>query len=281
MEPTTPPRRDFLKQALSVGFALAVQPVAASAIFTDSQSLSTGNLSIPVKGGALPLYFALPAASKTPRPVVLVVQEIFGVHEHIRDICRRLAKLGYLAVAPELYFRQGNPATSTDINSLLRDIVSKVPDEQVMQDLDATADWAAANGGDGQRIAITGFCWGGRICWLYASHNPHIKTGIAWYGKLVGDHTPLTPSQPVDLASNLAVPVLGLYGGQDGSIPADTVERMRQELARGHSTSQIVVYPEAGHAFNADYRPSYNAAAAQDGWRRLQDWLNQHGMAAR
>jgi carboxymethylenebutenolidase len=281
MQVFDPPRRDFLKGALAAGFALAVQPVAASSIITDTLSLDTGLADIARDDGMLPAYFARPAGQTTGLPIILVVQEIFGVHEHIRDICRRLAKLGYLAIAPELYFRQGNPAESSSITTIISTIVSKVPDQQVMQDLDATLAWAGLHGGDVKRAAITGFCWGGRISWLYASHNPGLKAGIAWYGKLVGEHDPMTPSQPVDLATNLAVPVLGLYGGQDGSIPQDSVNSMRSALQQGHSGSQIVVYPEAGHAFNADYRPSYNAAAAQDGWQRMRTWLDSHGMAAR
>lgn len=279
MDTFNPPRRAFIQGALAAGFALAVQPVAAGSIATDSRALDSGLAGIPLDDGILPVYFARPAASGS-LPIVLVVQEVFGVHEHIRDICRRLAKLGYLAVAPELYFRQGNPAASPDIASIIKDIVSKVPDAQVMQDLDATLGWAAAHGGDASRAAITGFCWGGRISWLYASHNARLKAGIAWYGKLEGAHNALTPTQPVDLAVSLSVPVLGLYGGQDNSIPQDTVVHMRQALQQGHSDSQIVVYPTAGHAFNADYRSSYQAAAAQDGWQRLQTWLNNHGMQA-
>lgn len=280
MQAFNPPRRDFLKGALATGFALAVQPVAAGSIITDTLSLDTGLAGIALDDGILPAYFARPAGAGKGLPVMLVVQEIFGVHEHIRDICRRLAKLGYLAIAPELYFRQGNPAAASDITTILSTIVSKVADQQVMQDLDATLAWAGLHGGDVQRAAITGFCWGGRISWLYASHQPSLKAGIAWYGKLVGEHSPMTPTQPTDLAASLAVPVLGLYGGQDGSIPQDSVNAMRFALQQGHSGSQIVVYPEAGHAFNADYRPSYNAAAAKDGWQRMLAWLDSHGMAA-
>lgn len=211
-------------------------------------------------------------------PVVLVVQEIFGVHEHIQDICRRLAKLGYLAIAPELYFRQGDPRAVADIPTLMSKIVSKVPDAQVLGDLDATLAWGEKQGGDANRAAITGFCWGGRITWLYAAHNPSIKAGVAWYGKLVGDKTELQPRQAVDIAPSLSVPVLGLYGGKDGGIPLDSVEAMRSALSAGKSGSEIVVYPEAGHAFNADYRPSYVESAARDGWQRLIAWLESHGM---
>jgi len=202
-----------------------------------------------------------------------VVQEIFGVHEHIRDICRRLAKLGYLAIAPELYFRQGDPTAYKDVPALIKDLVSKVPDAQVLADLDACAAWAAANGGDANKLAITGFCWGGRITWLYAAHNPKLKAAIAWYGRLVGEASANNPQHPVDVAAQLKAPVLGLYGGADQGIPQDTVERMRSALKAAKVKSEIVVYTDAPHAFNADYRASYRAMPAQAGWARMVDWL--------
>ena len=213
-----------------------------------------------------------------PFPIVLVVQEIFGVHEYIRDVCRRLAKLGYLAVAPELYFRQGNPATISDIPTLMRTIVAKVPDAQVMADLDATAGWAASHGGDPARLAITGFCWGGRIAWLYAAHAPGLKAAVAWYGRLVGEATANTPLFPIDVIGALKAPVLGLYGGADPSIPLESIERMRSALKGAKVATDIVVYPDAPHAFHADYRPSYREDAAKDGWHRLQEWLKSHGV---
>ncbi|WP_293766004.1 dienelactone hydrolase family protein [uncultured Aquitalea sp.] len=269
-------RREFLLGAVATGFALAVQPVTAEAIATDSQGLNAGPVTIGKD--SLPAYMARPIEHAGKLPVVLVVQEIFGVHEHIQDICRRLAKLGYLAIAPELYFRQGDPRAVADIPTLMSKIVSKVPDAQVLGDLDATLAWGEKQGGDANRAAITGFCWGGRITWLYAAHNPSIKAGVAWYGKLVGDKTELQPRQAVDIAPSLSVPVLGLYGGKDGGIPLDSVEAMRSALSAGKSGSEIVVYPEAGHAFNADYRPSYVESAARDGWQRLIAWLESHGM---
>ena len=267
-------RRGFVSAAvLATGYALAVSPVSAAAITTDTEGLSAGAVMIPVDGGtAMPAYAAMPAG-QGPFPTVLVVQEIFGVHEHIRDICRRLAKLGYLAVAPELYFRQGNPAVISDIPTLLSSIVAKVPDVQVLSDLDFCAAWAAANGGDPARLGITGFCWGGRIVWLYAAHNPRLKAGVAWYGKLAGEATALTPRYPVDVAAELKAPVLGLYGGADPSIPPDTIEAMRAAARLAKVPVEIVVYPDAPHAFHADYRPSYREAAAKDGWGRLQAWL--------
>jgi carboxymethylenebutenolidase len=232
-----------------------------------------------VKDGEIPAYRAMPAGGG-PFPVALVVQEIFGVHEHIKDLCRRLAKSGYLAVAPELYARQGDVSRMKDIQEILSTVVSKVPDAQVMGDLDAAAAWAAGTGeGDISRLAVTGFCWGGRITWLYAAHNPKVKAGAAWYGRLVGQTGDLAPANPIDLASALTVPVLGLYGGADQGIPLDTVEKMRGALAAGKSGSEIVVYREAPHGFNADYRPSYRKDAATDGWTRMLAWFKRNGAA--
>lgn len=253
--------------------------MAASAILTDEQGIHAGQTTIPSQGDELPAYIAKPADHGGPFPVVLVVQEIFGVHEHIQDLCRRLAKQGYLAIAPELYFRQGDANDYSDIGELFQQLVTKVPDRQVLSDLDHAAHWATRHGGDAGKLAITGFCWGGRITWLYAAHNPQLKAAVAWYGKLVGEKTLNSPKQPVDVATQLSAPVLGLYGGQDDSIPQETVETMRQAIRAANAEAEIVVYPEAGHAFNADYRPSYNAEAAADGWRRMLDWFAQHGVA--
>ncbi|HYL19403.1 MAG TPA: dienelactone hydrolase family protein [Burkholderiales bacterium] len=272
-------RRNFVVTVLGSGFALAIQPVSAQTITTDVQDLTAGEVKIPVKDGEIPAYRAMPAGGG-PFPVALVVQEIFGVHEHIKDLCRRLAKSGYLAVAPELYARQGDVSRMKDIQEILSTVVSKVPDSQVMSDLDATAAWAAGTReGDASRLAITGFCWGGRITWLYAAHNPRVKAGVAWYGRLVGQTSELTPANPIDLASALTVPVLGLYGGADQGIPLDSVEKMRAALAAGKSGSEIVVYKEAPHGFNADYRPSYRKDAATDGWTRMLAWFKRNGAA--
>ncbi len=267
-------RRDFVATALAAGFALAVQPIQAqTVVVTEAAGLDAGMASVAVKGGNLPVYFARPAGEKD-LPIVLVVQEIFGVHEYIRDVCRRLAKLGYLAIAPELYFRQGDPAKLGSIPAILETIVSKVSDAQVLADLDAAAAWARTQGGDPARLAITGFCWGGRIVWLYAAHNPALKAGVAWYGKLRGAASALTPKHPIDLAGALHAPVLGLYGGQDQGIPLGDVEAMRKALTAAGDRSEIVVYPDAPHAFHADYRPSYRKEDAEDGWLRLQQWLH-------
>jgi carboxymethylenebutenolidase len=262
--------------ALGAGFALAVQPaIGQSAIATDASGLTAGEVKVPVDDGEVPAYRAQPA-NGSQFPVILVVQEIFGVHEHIKDLCRRLAKLGYLAIAPELYARQGDPRQYTTIPEILAKVVSKVPDAQVMKDLDACAAWAKVNGGDASRLGITGFCWGGRITWLYAAHNPALKAGVAWYGRLEGSVGELTPKHPLDLAASLHAPVLGLYGGQDSGIPLASVEKMN--LALAGKGSRIHLYPNAPHAFNADYRPSYRKEEAEDGWKRMREWFTQHGV---
>ena len=272
LEPPLPDqnRRHFLVTKLATGFALAVQPVTSQTITTPTDGLEAGEVKIPVSDGEIPAYRAMPAKG-TKLPVVLVVQEIFGVHEHIKDICRRLAKAGYFAVAPEMYARQGDVSNLSNIQDIIGKVVSKVPDKQVMSDLDAAVAYASKTGAtDASKLAITGFCWGGRVVWLYAAHNPKLKAGVAWYGRLVGQPNEMTPKHPIDVAADLKAPVLGLYGGKDGGIPLDTVEKMRAALkASGKTNSEIIVYPEAQHGFHADYRPSYNKEAAEDGWKRL------------
>ncbi len=272
-------RRGFLKVALGTGFAVAVLPVAAqNVVKTDSAGLVTGTMSVMVDGQAVPVYAAQPEG-KTGLPVVLVISEIFGVHEHIADMARRFAKQGYLALAPDLFVRQGDPTKVSSIPELMKGIISKTPDAQVMADLDAVVAWAKQNGGDTSRLGITGFCWGGRITWLYAAHNPAVKAGVAWYGRLVGEPTALQPSNPIDIAATLKVPVLGLYGGKDTGISQESIGKMKETLAKGGNKSEFVVYPDAGHAFNADYRPSYVAADAKDGYARCLAWFKQHGVA--
>jgi carboxymethylenebutenolidase len=273
-------RRTFVVGSLAAGFAAAVRPAAGDTrITTGSDGLVAGEVKIPVPGGELPAYRAMPAAG-SGFPVVLVVQEIFGVHEHIRDVCRRLAEHGYLAVAPELFAREGNVADMADVQEILTKVVSRVPDAQVMSDLDATVAWAKATGrGDVAKLGITGFCWGGRMVWLYAAHAPALKAGVAWYGRLVGPATDLQPKRPIDVVRDLRAPVLGLYGGADQGIPIETIERMRTALKAAGKPSEIVVYPDAPHGFFADYRPTYRAAAAKDGWTRLLDWFRSHGAA--
>ena len=275
-------RRGFGRTALGAGFAAAVMPVVAqSTIKTDAAGLVVGEVDIPVGDFRMPAYRAAPAGKANP-PVVLVVSEIFGVHEHIADIARRFAKLGYLAIAPDLFARHGDPQSYGEIGKLIAEVVSKVPDAQAMSDLDACVAWARGQGADVGKVGITGFCWGGRIVWLYAAHNPQLQAGVALYGRLVGNATPLTPRHPVDVAAGLKAPVLGLYGGKDTGIPLDTVERMRTALAGGGAASRasrFEVYPDAPHAFHADYRPSYRKEAAQDGWTRCLAWFRDHGVA--
>ena len=275
-----PDRRQMLATSLAVGFAAAVQPVCAqTAITTDSNGLTAGEVKIPVQDGEIPAYRAMPAKGG-PFPLILVVQEIFGVHEHIKDICRRLAKEGYMAIAAELYARQGSVAGMTDIQEIISKVVAKVPDAQVMSDLDATAAYAKASGSaDTARLGITGFCWGGRITWLYAEHNPAVKAGVAWYGKLVGDPGPLTPTHPIDRVADLVAPVLGLYGAADTGIPVDTIEKMRSACQAAGKICEFVIYPDTPHAFNADYRPSYREGPAKDGWARMLAWFRSHGVA--
>jgi carboxymethylenebutenolidase len=212
-------------------------------------------------------------------PVILVVQEIFGVHEHIKDVTRRFAKLGYMAIAPEMYFRQGDVSKMTDNKEIFAKVVSKVPDSQVMSDLDSTVAWAGKNGGNVEKLGITGFCWGGRITWLYTAHNPNVDAGVAWYGRLVGDKSEMTPAHPIDFVEKINAPVLGLYGGADAGIPNDTVERMNEALKKAGKKSMIHLYPDTPHAFHADYRPSYRKAQADDGWKRAIEWFKKHGVA--
>ena len=271
-------RREFMVKKLAIGFALAVQPICAQTeIKTDANGLTAGEVKIPVKDGVIPAYRACPGKGHG-FPIALVVQEIFGVHEHIKDICRRLAHAGYCAVAPELYSRQGDVSKMTDVNEIISKVVSKVPDSEVMSDLDAAANWAAkASHGDIGRIVIVGFCWGGRIAWLYASHNPKLKAAAAWYGRLEGDKNDMTPRNPLDLVGSFRAPVIGFYGGKDTGISQESIEKMRAALKVVNDSSQINVYPEAQHGFNADYRPSYDKDAAQDAWKKMLAWFKKYG----
>jgi carboxymethylenebutenolidase len=272
-------RRVFLKAALGTGFAAAALPVEAQTVIqTDTKSLSAGDHIIVINGQDVPVYRAQPEGKQNP-PVILVISEIFGVHEHIKDVARRFARQGYMALAPDLFVRAGDATKVANIADLMKNIVSQTPDAQVMSDLDTVVTWAKQRGGDTDKLGITGFCWGGRITWLYSAHNPKVKAGVAWYGRLAGDATANSPKHPVDIAQNLKVPVLGLYGAKDTGIPLESVERMKAALGKGNSGSQFVVYPNSGHAFHADYRPSFNPSDAKDGWRRAIDWFRRHGVA--
>jgi carboxymethylenebutenolidase len=267
-------RRDFVVTALGAGFALATQPIMAqSVVKTDATGLLAGEIRI----GDLVAYRAQPADGKN-LPTILVISEIFGVHEYIADVCRRLAKLGYLAIAPELFARHGDPRKLTNVQDILASIIGKVADQEVMADLDACAAWAQANGGDPARLGITGFCWGGRITWLYSAHNPAIKAGVAWYGRIDGEVNARTPLWPLDVAGSIKGAVLGLYGGKDQGIPFADVESMQMALEKAGGSSKIHLYPDAPHAFHADYRPTYRKDEAEDGWQRLQAWFKQHGL---
>jgi carboxymethylenebutenolidase len=271
-------RRALVKASLSVGFCAAIAPVRAETIATSAAGLIAGEAKVPAGDAEIPAYRAMPEGGG-PFPTVVVVHEIFGVHEHIKDVCRRWARLGYYAIAPELFARQGDAAKETDIPKLMATIVGKTPDAEVASDLDAAFAFAKASGSaDVARVAIVGFCWGGRQVWLYAAHNPRLKAAVAWYGPLAAPASDLTPKNPPDVVGELKVPTLGLYGGVDKAIPLDQIEAMRAKLAAAGGASRIIVYPDAGHAFFADYRPSYVEADAEASWKEATAWLKAHGV---
>jgi carboxymethylenebutenolidase len=271
-------RRAFIVGSLAAGFALAVLPVSAETITTDANGLSVGEVKIPVKDGNIPGYRAMPDTGG-PFPTILVVQEVFGVHEHIKDICRRLAKAGYFAVASALYAREGDVAGMSDMKQVMQ-VVAKVPEPQVASDLDATVAWAKSTGkADTSKLGITGFCWGGRQVWLYAAHNPDVKAGVSWYGVLQRPKSDMAPDNPIDLVQRINPPILGLYGGADPGIPIAQIDAMRAALKAAGKPSEIVVYPDTPHGFNAYYRPSYRPQQAKDGWKRMLAWFKQHGVA--
>ncbi len=272
-------RRGFIVTSLGAGFAASVLPVSAQTITTPADGLVVGEVKVPTKDGDMVAYRAMPATGAN-FPVVLVVQEIFGVHEHIKDVCRRFAKLGYFAISGELYARQGDVSKLTEIPKIVSEVVSKVPDAQVMSDLDACVTFAKASGkANADKLAVTGFCWGGRIVWLYAAHNQAVKAGVAWYGPLTGVTSPLKPKNPVDVAALINAPVLGLYGGADGGIPVATVEEMRAALKAAGKKSEIILFPDTPHGFHADYRPTYRKAQADEGWAKLTAWFKANGVA--
>lgn len=280
--PPVPPlsRRGFVAAtAVTAGYTLAAGPVMAqTAVHTDAQGLTAGDIKIPVSGGEMSGYRAKPA-SGSGHPTVVVCQEVFGIHEYIKDTCRRLAKAGYSAVAPDYYFRQGNPAAASNSQAVMA-IVNKKPDAELLSDLDATAQWATTtDGGNAQKLAVTGFCRGGRATWMYATHNPNLKAAVAWYGPVVGQANDLTPKFPIDLVAQMKCPVLGLYGGADQGIPVDTVKRMEETMKAANKPAEFVIYPDTPHAFHADYRPTYRAEPAKDGWSRMLAWFKKYGVA--
>ena len=271
-------RRTFVVTSLATGFAVAAQPVLAQAITTDAKGLSVGEVQIPVADGKIPAYVARPAKAGK-HPVVLVVQEIFGVHEHIKDMCRRYAKMGYYAIAPEMFARQGDVSKMTDIGAILSQVVAKVPDAQVCADLDAAVAFAKASGhADASRVGLVGYCWGGRTAWLYARHNPQLKAAVAYYGLLNGMKSDIKPADPVDFAAEIKVPVLGLYAGTDAFVKPEVIDQMRAGIAKSGSGSEIVVFPNVNHGFNADYRPTYDKGAALYAQKLASEWLKDHGV---
>lgn len=271
-------RREFIQTAIGLGFATAVLPVSAETISTDSDGLLTQTVSLQINGATVPMYVAQPKIGKH-LPVIVVLSEIFGVHEHIADVTRRFAKLGYMAIAPELFIRQGDARSYTNNADLMKNLISKVPDAQVMTDIDAAIHWAQHNGGHAHQVGVTGFCWGGRITYLYCAHNPKVTAAVAWYGRVIGEPSTNFPKHPIDVTEQIKTPILGLYGAKDTGISVESVEKIKAALAIHHKNhSEFVIYPEAGHAFHADYRPSYNEAAAKDGWIRCLHWFNQHGL---
>ncbi len=270
-------RRGMMMTGLISGLTLAVTPVEAQVIHTGSDGLDAGETKIPTSQGSLPAYYARPAGAG-PFPTVLVIEEIFGVHEYIKDTCRRLAQAGYLAVAPELYARIGDLSTMTDVNAIVRDVISKAPDDRLLEDLDSTAVWAAGNKGDPARLAVTGFCRGGRNTWMYDAHNPTLKAAVAWYGPIKGQPSPIQPTNPGDIAADIKAPLLGMYGGQDTGIAVPDVQAAAAKARAGGKTVEIVVFPDAPHGFHADYRPSYRKADAEDGWGRMLAWFKKYGV---
>ncbi|MDN3591227.1 dienelactone hydrolase family protein [Methylobacterium adhaesivum] len=277
---TTSPfsRRGFVMTSLMTGLTLATTSVAAQAIHTDAAGLVAGEVSIPAGDGPMPGYRAMPEGPG-PFPVILVIEEIFGVHDYIKDVCRRLAKAGYCAVAPELYARQGDLSTMTDAKVIIRDVIAKTPDAQWIADLDAAAAWAvSASNGDETRLATIGWCRGGRGVWLYAAHRRDLKAGVAWYGPVGGERTAIQPRTADDVAGEIHAPILALYGGADTGIPVASVEAARDKAVAAGKSVELVVYPDAPHGFHADYRPSYRREAAEEGWTRALAFLKAKGL---
>ena len=271
-------RRGMMMTGLISGFTLATTSVMAQAIQTGTEGIDAGETKIPVADGTIPAYYARPQGAG-PFPVVLVNAEIFGVHEYIKDVCRRLAHAGYMAVAPEIYARLADMSKMTDVQAIIRDVISKAPDATVMSDLDSTMKWAVANKGDGAKLAVTGFCRGGRNTWMYAAHNPNLKAAVAWYGPVGGNPSPIQPTTVADIADQVKCPLLGLYGGKDAGIPVESVQKVAAAAKAAGKEVEIHVYPDAPHGFHADYRPSYTKDAAEDGWNRMLAWFKKYGVA--
>ena len=283
-------RRSFMKASaitatsIGVGFVAASEPVMAAAIETDFTGIKAGEQMIPVGSFQMPAYVSRPDKAKAKLPIVIVASEIFGVHEYIADVTRRFAKLGYLAIAPEFFTRAGDPNTFGTVAEIQKNIVAQTPDSQVLNDLQAALVWAGKNGGDLKKVGVTGFCWGGRITWLSAT-LPQVRAGVAWYGRVIGEKTENSPRHPVDIAAELKAPVLGLYGGADTGISLESVEQMREALAKAApknpaaKASRFEIYPDAPHAFHADYRATYREGPAKDGWEKCVAWFKQNGVA--
>jgi carboxymethylenebutenolidase len=277
-----PSRRGFFMSsaaAVAAGYTLAAGPVNAQAITTDTTGLTTGDAKVKVEGGEMPVYFAKPANAQNP-PVILVAMEIFGLHEYIKDVTRRVAKLGAFAVAPDYYFRKGEDLTKITEMRKLMPLVNSKPDAELFSDLDATAAWAKSQGGNTAKLGIIGFCRGGRTVWEYAAHSPNLKAGVAFYGPLVDADAQkaIWPKAPSQLVAEMKAPVLGLYGEADQAIPVAQVEAMKVALAGANKTADFKIYPGAPHGFHADYRPSYRKEAAEDGWAQMTAWLKKHGV---
>ncbi|MGY3616231.1 carboxymethylenebutenolidase [Bradyrhizobium sp. USDA 10063] len=271
-------RRGFMtaSAAVAAGYTLAAGPVRADVIKTDTAGLTAGEAKIKVADGEMPAYFARPAGASNP-PVILVAMEIFGLHEYIRDVTRRLAKLGAFAVAPDYYFRKGDLTKMTDMQQVLP-IVNGKPDAELLSDLDSTVAWAKSQGGDTSRLGIVGFCRGGRTVWEYAAHSTALKAGAAFYGPPVDPQNPVWPKSPMQLAPEKKAPVIGFYGEADTGIPVSQVEALKAALAENKKTAEFKIYPGAPHGFHADYRASYRKEAAEDAWAQMQAWFKKYGV---
>ena len=274
----SPSRREFVMTSLMTGFTLAVTRAEADPIHTDSVGLNAGPISFVTLDGKLPAYVAMPS-SGGPFPIILVIEEIFGVHEYIKDVCRRLAKLGYMAIAPELYARIADLSKMTDAQEIVQKVILKAPDDRLLSDLDSALTWAIAHRGNTSKLGVMGFCRGGRDTWLYAEHNPYLKAAVAFYGPVAGPTSEIQPKTPLDLADALKCPLLGLYGGADDSIKQSDVQEAAARARKAGQTVEIEVFPGAPHGFHADYRSTYDKPAAEAAWAKAMAWFKDHGVA--